>query len=82
MDTESLRISKLRTYLMGIITGITEDNRFQINANMLSDDIDNYSLDKVPVASEIERWITGTEIHRDVFTFRSRMAYSQDSITL
>ena len=80
MDTESLRISKLRTYLMGIITGITEDNRFQINANMLSDDIDNYSLDKVPVASEIERWITGTEIHRDVFTFRSRMAYSQDSI--
>ena len=80
MNTENLRITKLRDYLFGVITSITQDNQYQINVNMLSDDINNYSLDKIPVASEVERWITGFEIHRDVFSFRSRMAYSQDVI--
>lgn len=80
MNTESLRISKLRNYLFNVINEIVEDERYQINVNMLSDEIDNYSLDKIPVASEVETWITGTEIHRDVFAFRSRMAYSQDVI--
>lgn len=80
MNTENLRITKLRNYLFNVITSITQDNQYQINVDMLSDDIDNYSLDKIPVASEVERWITGLEIHRDVFMFRSRMAYSQDVI--
>lgn len=80
METESLRITKLRTYLIGVIADIIKDERFQINVNMLSEHIDNYSLDKIPVSSEVERWITGAEIHRDVFMFRSRMAYSQDVI--
>lgn len=80
MNTESLRISKLRNYLFNVINEIVEDERYQINVNMLSDEIDNYSLDKIPVSSEVETWITGTEIHRDVFMFRSRMAYSQDVI--
>ena len=47
---------------------------------MLSNDINNYSLDKIPTETTIERWITGDEIHRDVYSFRSRMAYSQDTI--
>ena len=80
MNTENLRITKLRDYLFNVITSITQDNQYQINVNMLSDDINNYSLDKIPVSSEVERWITGFEIHRDVFSFRSRMAYSQDVI--
>lgn len=80
MNTESLRVSKLRTYLFNVIDEIVKDNRYQINVDMLSNEIDNYSLDKIPVASEVEKWITGIEIHRDVFVFRSRMAYSQDVI--
>ena len=47
---------------------------------MLANDINNYSLDKIPTSSTVEVWITGTEIHRDVFSFRSRNAYSQDTI--
>ena len=47
---------------------------------MLDNDINNYSLDKVPTSSTIEKWVTGVEIHRDVYSFRSRMAYSQDTI--
>ena len=42
--------------------------------------IDDYSLDKIPTRSEIETWITGLEIHRDVYSFRSRKTYGIDTI--
>ena len=74
------RISKLREYLFEILETLTEINNSQINADMLSNDIDNYSLDKIPTQSVVTRWITGVEIHRDVFAFRSRKSYSQDTI--
>ena len=74
------RISKLREYLFNVIDTLTNINEYQINANMLDNDIDNYSLDKIPTASTVEKWIMGIEIHKDVFAFRSRVAYSQDVI--
>ena len=81
MDYSEKRITKLRDYLFNIIDTLIADNdEYQINTNMLSNDINNYSIDKVPTQTTVERWITGTEIHRDVFSFRSRMAYSQDVI--
>ena len=80
MDYNETRISKLRTYLFSIIDTLATDKNYQINANMLSNDINNYSLDKIPTSSQIERWVTGLEIHRDVFSFKSRNAYSQDVI--
>ena len=80
MEYNETRISKLRTYLFSIIDTLTTDKSYQINANMLDNDINNYSLDKVPTSSTIEKWVTGVEIHRDVYSFRSRMAYSQDTI--
>ena len=76
----NLRVEKLREYLMQIIDGILTDTNYQINANMLSADINNYSLDKIPVPSVVEKWIMGPEIHKDVFAFRSRNNYSQDTI--
>ena len=80
MEYKDTRISKLRTYLFSIIDTLTTDKSYQINANMLDNDINNYSLDKVPTSSTVEKWVTGVEIHRDVYSFRSRMAYSQDTI--
>lgn len=80
MEYKNTRISKLRTYLFSIIDTLTTDKSYQINANMLDNDINNYSLDKIPTSSTIEKWVTGVEIHRDVYSFRSRMAYSQDTI--
>lgn len=80
MNYEETRITKLRDYLFSIIDTLTTDKKYQINANMLSNDINNYSLDKIPTSSRIEKWITGLEIHRDVFSFKSRNAYSQDVI--
>jgi len=80
MDYSMKRITKLRDYLFNIIDTLMTDENYQINTNMLSNDINNYSLDKIPTQTTVERWITGTEIHRDVFSFRSRMPYSQDVI--
>lgn len=74
------RISKLREYLFSIIDTLKNTNEYQINADMLSNDINNYSLDKIPTANTIEKWVMGIEIHRDLFSFRSRVAYSQDVI--
>ncbi len=80
MNYEQARITKLRTYLFSIIDTLTTDKKYQINADMLDNDINNYSLDKIPTASTVEKWVNGIVIHRDVFSFRSRKAYSQDVI--
>lgn len=80
MDYNDYRISKLRMYLLGVIDTLTQTSNSQINADMLSNDINNYSLDKIPTGSVVETWITGDEIHKDLYSFRSRKAYSQDTI--
>ena len=80
MNIEELRISKLREYLFEIINTLTSNRNYQINANMLSDKIDDYSLDKIPTNAEVENWIIGGGVRRDVYSFRSRKSYSQDTI--
>ena len=80
MAIDDLRISKLRTYLLGVIDEITKNQKGKINAYMLSNDINNYSLDKIPVNPELEKWIIGATVNRDLYSFRSRMSYSQDTI--
>ena len=73
------RIVKLRTYLMGVLETLT-NKKTPINADMLSNDPNYYSLDKIPTSSIVMRWITGNEIHKDVYSFRSRRNYSQDTL--
>lgn len=80
VKVEDLRITKLRTYLLSIIDVLVTNKQYQINANMLSNEPNNYSLDKIPTSSTVEAWITGTKICRDVYSFRSRVGYSQDTI--
>ena len=80
MQVEDLRISKLRMYLFEIINTLTTNRNYQINANMLSNNIDDYSLDKIPTDTEVESWIIGVVKRRDVYSFRSRKSYSQDTI--
>ena len=66
--------------MFSILDTLASDKQNKINANMLSNDIDNYSLDKIPVNPEIQKWIIGIVKKKDVYSFRSRMAYSQDTI--
>ncbi len=74
------RIAKLREYLFTVIDELSNKTKYQINADMLSNNIDDYSLDKIPTEKEVENWIIGGGVCRDVFSFRSRKAYSQDTI--
>ena len=80
VKVEDLRITKLRAYLLSIIDVLVTNKKYQINANMLSNEPNNYSLDKIPTSSTVEEWITGTKVCRDVYSFRSRVGYSQDTI--
>jgi hypothetical protein len=77
---DNLRVTKLREYLFSIIETLNEHYE-QININFLSNEIDNYSLDKIPVQKEVERWITGITINHDIYSFRSRMNYSADVLS-
>lgn len=82
MVIDELRISKLREYLMqNVIDVLIADRKYQLNANMLSDNINNYSLDKVPSSIESEKWIIGVQKCKEIYSFRSRMAYGQEIIT-
>lgn len=74
------RITKLRQYLFEVINTLTTNRNYQINADMLSKNVNDWSLDKVPTDSELETWIIGDTIKQDTFSFRSRKAYSQDTI--
>ena len=80
MSINNKRITKLRDYLFNVITSLTNNNNYQINANMLSDKKDDYSLDKIPTQSEVEYYVTGGGLYRDVYSFRSRKSYSQDVV--
>lgn len=80
MEIDNLRITKLREYLMGIIVEIKQSLE-QVNVDFLSNEPDNYSIDKIPVAPQIDNWIIGPQLKREVYNFRSRMNYSTDVIS-
>lgn len=80
IEVEKTRIFELREYLLKVIDGITANKQNSINANMLSNNVDSYSLDKIPMQTKIEKWITGVEIHKDVYSFRSRRNYSIETL--
>ena len=75
------RISKLRQYLFEIINTLTTNRNYQINANFLSNKVDDYSLDKIPAESTVEPYITGGGLYRDVYSFRSRKSYENGVVT-
>ena len=80
MSYENKRITKLRAYLIEIIDTLVQDNKYELNANMLSNEANRYSLDKIPTQSTVEKWVFGMEVHKDVFTFRGRFNYTADTI--
>jgi len=75
---EETRIASLRTYLIGILNSLTDKEEYQLNANMLSNDPNNFSLDRLPLEPQITKWVIGTKIKRDAYTFRARFNVSQD----
>lgn len=80
VEIGDLRVTKLRAYLMDIITELIGQYG-EMNINFLSNEPNNYSLDKIPINPTTEQWIIGNFLKRDVYSFRSRMNYSADTMT-
>lgn len=81
MTIDELKISKLRIYLINeVIDKLVNDKKYQLNANMLSNDINNYSLDKIPTKVE-EKWIIGVTKTKEVYQIRGRLSYGEEAIT-
>lgn len=80
MEINDLRVTKLRAYLFNIISSLDEQYK-QINVNFLSNDVNNYSLDKIPMQTNNNGWIIGNILQTEVYSFRSRMNYGADAIT-
>ena len=80
IEVSNLRVTKLRAYLMDIITELIGQYG-EMNINFLSNEPNNYSLDKIPIDKVEEKWIINSYLKRDVYSFRSRMNYSADTMT-
>lgn len=78
VNPDNSRIAKVRTYLFTILDTLLTDNKYQINANFLTNDINNYSLDRLPVDDNVEQWIIPTKKYREVYELRSRNTYGQE----
>lgn len=77
-DIIDTRIDALRTYLLSVIDEMINNTNYQINADMLSANVGDYSIDRIPTQPIARKWLIGTEIVQDLYSFRSRKAYSQD----
>ena len=78
INTENSRIYQVRQYLFSVLDNLLKDNKYQINANFLSNDINNYSLDRLPVDENVVSWIIPIKKYREVYELRSRNVYGQD----
>lgn len=74
------RVAKLGEYLENILEELNSEYK-RVNVDFLGLEVDNYSLDKIPTASTVETWLTGTKVCRDVYSFRSRNPYSSDRLS-
>ena len=79
MDFQDYRITKLRSYLFDIINSMTTNRKYQISADYLGK-VGDFSLDKIPTDTQVENWIIGVVKRKDIYSFRSRKAYSQDTL--
>lgn len=71
------RINAMKEYLVGVLIELGKD--FDVlNVNFLSNEVDNYSLDKIPTQSTVETTITGKRLMRDTYNFRSRNYYGSE----
>lgn len=77
---KNTRISKIREYLFSVLNTLLDNSNYQINADMLSNRINDFSLDKIPTGTSVSNWIIDDGLKREVYSFRSRKKYSQDTI--
>lgn len=75
MDT---RAQKLINYLFDIVSSIINTENYEIKSDFLEDNVNSYSIDRIPTARVEEQWVFGGKLCQDTYTFRSRFAYTSD----
>jgi hypothetical protein len=78
ITVNNTRMYLVRQYMFSMLDSMLTDTDYQVNANFLSKDINNYSLDRIPVQPIVENWIIPIKKYREVYDFRSRNVYGQD----
>ena len=73
-----MRATKLIEYLYDIVCDIINDENFEIKADFLEQDINSYSIDRLPLSRVENRWVYIGKICQDTYTFRSRFKYTSD----
>lgn len=75
---EKNRIKALQDYLLEVIGNVTSD----LNINYIdTSSVGDYSLVRLPVQPEEEKWIVPISINQEVYNLESVKTYSQDQIT-
>ncbi len=74
MDTKNLKINKVKEYICKKVL----NSECFVNIDFLSNNPDNYSVDRVPVEPVVENWIIPIAKCKEVYNFRSRMTYGFD----
>ena len=76
-----MRVEKIRNYMFDIIDSLITNTsyHYQINIDFLGN-VGDFSLNKIPTNPRIEKWIIDKSIKQDTYSFRSRKAYSRDTI--
>ena len=77
---EEYRINQLREYIYNILKEITTTSLKVLNVNFLDNDVEMYSLNKIPTQSVIKKDRAGIETCKDVYNFFSKKNYSVDVI--
>ena len=70
------RAESLINYLYDVIDEIKTGD-YEIKADFLEDNVNSYSIDRLPLSRVEERWIIG-KLCQDTYTFRSRFRYTSD----
>ena len=72
------RIESLKNYIIDVLDSILTNDTYKMNIDFLSNEINSYSIDKIPTSTTIEKWLNDDEIHREVYLIRSRFFYGED----
>lgn len=72
------RIEAVKNYIIDVLDSILTNDTYKMNIDFLSNEINSYSIDKIPTSTTIEKWLNNDEIHREVYLIRSRFFYGED----
>ena len=58
-----MRIEEIKDYIVGIISDILNNNNYVMNIDFLSNEVNSYSIDKIPTDTNIEKWLNELKIN-------------------